>query len=117
MGHTATVHVQVTVPAARTLQEPGNRGKEYTAYVAEVELATAGGSYEVLRRFRQGVGFALGAATCHQQAAFVSWCFESSLLQLASGHGRWMLQKLSYPGAVHPGSCTEEVHEVSALPP
>ncbi len=48
----ADVFVQVTVPAARTLQEPGSRGKEYTAYVAEVELATAGGRYEVLRRFR-----------------------------------------------------------------
>ena len=99
--------MQVTVPAARTLQEPGNRGKEYTAYVAEVELATAGGSYEVLRRFRQGVGVALDAAN-HWQAAHLSECFGSSLLQLASRHGRWMLQKV----AVCPGSCTEQAQEV-----
>ena len=41
------------------------------------------------------------------------------LLQLASGHGRWMLQALmfSFFCTVHPGSCTEGVHEVSAPPP
>eukprot|EP00891_Asterochloris_glomerata_P002804 jgi/Astpho2/2804/fgenesh1_pg.00050_%23_87_t len=63
-GHNA----RVTVPAARTLQEPGSRGKEYTAYVAEVELATAGGSYEVLRRFSEFVALRASLVKQHPDA-------------------------------------------------